>query len=99
MRFVHPSTCIEPGAGVLGVGRILAGPFGKPEHDLIGIEMCVHQDCSLLAGVNQGCTASDQSARCHPRTRTLLQNNRNVGRVFTSRKDHHWGRQKLARDR
>jgi hypothetical protein len=25
--------------------------------------------------------------------------NRNVERVFTSRKDHHWGRRKLARDR
>jgi hypothetical protein len=25
--------------------------------------------------------------------------NRHVERVFTSRKDHHWGRRKLARDR
>jgi hypothetical protein len=25
--------------------------------------------------------------------------NRNVERVFTSRKDHHWGKRKLARDR
>jgi hypothetical protein len=25
--------------------------------------------------------------------------NRRVERVFTSRKDHHWGRRKLARDR
>jgi hypothetical protein len=25
--------------------------------------------------------------------------NRGVERVFTSRKDHHWGRRKLARDR
>jgi hypothetical protein len=24
--------------------------------------------------------------------------NRNVERVFTSRKDHHWGKRKLARD-
>jgi hypothetical protein len=24
---------------------------------------------------------------------------RNVERVFTSRKDHHWGKRKLARDR
>ena len=25
--------------------------------------------------------------------------NRNVERVFTDRKDHHWGKRKLARDR
>jgi hypothetical protein len=25
--------------------------------------------------------------------------NRNVERMFTSRKDHHWGKRKLARDR
>jgi hypothetical protein len=25
--------------------------------------------------------------------------NRHVERVFTSRKDHHWGKRKLARDR
>ena len=33
------------------------------------------------------------------RIATLQAINRHVERVFTSRKDHHWGRRKLARDR
>jgi hypothetical protein len=35
----------------------------------------------------------------HARIGVLQALNRNVERVFTDRKDHHWGKRKLARDR
>ncbi len=35
----------------------------------------------------------------HARIGVMQALNRNVERVFTDRKDHHWGKRKLARDR
>jgi hypothetical protein len=35
----------------------------------------------------------------HARIAVMQALNRNVERVFTDRKDHHWGKRKLARDR
>ncbi len=35
----------------------------------------------------------------HARIGVMQALNRNVERVFTDRKDHHWGKPKLARDR
>jgi hypothetical protein len=35
----------------------------------------------------------------HARIGFMQALNRNVERVFTDRKDHHWGKRKLARDR
>jgi hypothetical protein len=34
----------------------------------------------------------------HARIGVMQALNRNVERVFTDRKDHHWGKRKLARD-
>ena len=35
----------------------------------------------------------------HDRIGVMQALNRNVKRIFTDRKDHHWGKRKLARDR
>ena len=43
-------------------------------------------------------TAEDRNLLMHARIATLRALNRQVERVFTDRKDPHWGRRKLARD-
>lgn len=48
--------------------------------------------CLILAAEGRGPVM-------HARIGVMQALNRNVERVFTDRKDHHWGKRKLARDR
>jgi hypothetical protein len=43
--------------------------------------------------------AEGRGPTMHARIGVMQALNRNVERVFTDRKDHHWGKRKLARDR
>jgi hypothetical protein len=43
--------------------------------------------------------AEGRGPMMHARIGMLRALNRNVERVFSSRKEHHWGKRKLARDR
>jgi hypothetical protein len=49
-------------------------------------------NCLIMAAEGRG-------PLLHAQIGMLQALNRNVERVFTDRKDHHWGKRKLARDR
>jgi len=71
-----------------GADYIMALPKAEQKHE----KWQTAVEVLIMAAEGRGPTM-------HARIGVLQALNRNVERVFTDRKDHHWGKRKLARDR